>query len=59
MTETNARRLDERKYLEQLRVALLAEVDAIEEYLGMIKTSDIRRWAKDKGYYGIIRESDK
>jgi hypothetical protein len=33
------------------REALLKQVDAIEEYLGIAKTSDIRRFAKEHGYY--------
>jgi hypothetical protein len=37
-------------YVKQ-REALLLQVDAIEEYLGMAKTSDIRRFAKEHGYY--------
>jgi hypothetical protein len=37
-------------YVKQ-REALLLQVDAIEEYLGMAKTSDIRRFAKENGYY--------
>jgi hypothetical protein len=38
-------------YVKQ-REALLFQVDAIEEYLGIMpKTSDIRRFAKEHGYY--------
>jgi hypothetical protein len=33
------------------RDALLKHVDAIEEYLGIPKTADIRRFAKGNGYY--------
>ena len=33
------------------REALLNQVEAIEEYLGMAKTSDMRRFAKECGYY--------
>lgn len=51
----------ERDYLEKRRVALLAEVDAIEEYLEMPKTSDMRKWAKEQGYYQLTQtqENDK
>jgi len=43
---------EERKHL-NTRQALLAQVDAIEEYLNIKKTSDMRRFAKDKGFYEI------
>ena len=33
------------------RQALLMMVDAIEEYLDMPRTSEIRQFAKDNGYY--------
>ena len=44
-----------RQMKEKERVALLLMVDAIEEFLDMPKTSDIRRFAKDNGYYGIMK----
>jgi hypothetical protein len=34
-----------------LRQGLLAQVDAIERILGMPTTADIRRWAKERGFY--------
>jgi hypothetical protein len=37
------------------RTALLAMVDAIEEYLDMPKTSEIRQFAKDNGFYDRYR----
>ena len=43
---------EERK-LKKERQALLAQVDAIEEYLNIPKTSDMRRFAKEKGFYEI------
>jgi hypothetical protein len=39
------------------RDALLKQVDAIEEYLGIPKTADIRRFAKGNGGY-YERECD-
>ena len=48
----------ERSYLEKRRTALLAEVDAIEEYLDMPKTSDMRDWAKKHGYY-VLTQNEK
>jgi hypothetical protein len=44
---------EERRKLEKERDALLAQVDAIEEYLEMPRTADIRRFAKEKGYYVV------
>lgn len=49
----------ERDYLTLRRTALLAEVDAIEEYLDMVKTSDVRRWAKDHGAYEVLALCEK
>ncbi len=37
------------------RQALLLMVDAIEEFLDMPKTSDIRRLAKENRDYGIMK----
>ena len=45
----------ERELKKKERVALLMQVDAIEEFLDMPKTSDIRQWAKEKGYYNKYR----
>jgi len=44
---------EERKLLKE-RQALLAQVDAIEEYLSIPKTSDMRRFAKEKGFYELV-----
>jgi hypothetical protein len=33
------------------RIALLMQVDAIEEFLDMPKTSEIRAYAKEHGFY--------
>ena len=44
---------EEEKKLKKERQALLAQVDAIEEYLDIPKTSDMRRFAKEKGFYEI------
>jgi hypothetical protein len=45
----------ERELKKKERVALLMQVDAIEEFLDMPKTSEIRQWAKEKGFYNKFR----
>ena len=47
----------ERELKRKERDALLQMVDALEDYLDMPKTSDIRRFAKDNGYYDQYRVS--
>ncbi len=47
---------EEERKLKKERQALLAQVDAIEEYLGMVKTSDVRRFAKEKGFYEVVNK---
>jgi len=47
----------ERELKRKERDALLQMVEAIEDYLDMPKTSDIRRFAKDNGYYDQYRVS--
>ena len=44
---------EEKRKLLKERQALLAQVDAIEEYLCILKTSSMRRFAKEKGFYEI------
>ena len=53
MTETMpaATQDKERELKRKERDALLQLVDALEFYLDMPKTSDIRRFAKDHGFY--------
>ena len=45
----------ERELKRKERDAFLQLVDAIEEYLDMPKTSEIRRFAKDNGFYDQYR----
>jgi hypothetical protein len=47
------KRIREQKKKE--RVALLMQVDAIEEFLDMPKTSEIRAYAKEHGFYDKYR----
>lgn len=49
----------ERKLKKRERQALLMQVDAIEEFLDMPKTSDIRQFAKDHGFYDIMNHLTK
>ena len=52
---TNSITDETRQMKEKERQALLLMVDAIEEFLDMPKTSDIRRLAKENGDYGIMK----
>ena len=45
----------ERELKKRERQALLMRVDAIETYLDMPRTSEMRQFAKDKGFYDINR----
>ena len=45
----------ERELKKRERQALLMRVDAIETYLDMPRTSEMRAFAKDKGFYDINR----
>ena len=53
MTETMPAAIQdkERELKRKERDALLQMVDALEDYLDMPKTSDIRQFAKDHGFY--------
>jgi hypothetical protein len=50
------KRIREQKKKE--RVALLMQVDAIEEFLDMPKTSEIRAYAKEHGFYDKYKVVD-
>ena len=52
---TNSITDETRQMKEKERQALLLMVDAIEEFLDMPKTSDIRRLAKENRDYGIMK----
>ena len=52
---TNSITDETRQMKEKERMALLLMVDAIEEFLDMPKTSDIRRLAKENRDYGIMK----
>ena len=52
---TNSITDETRQMKEKKRQALLLMVDAIEEFLDMPKTSDIRRLAKENRDYGIMK----
>ena len=49
---------EEERKLKKEREALLNQVDAIEEYLGIQKTSDMRKFAKEHGFYEM-KQVDK